>query len=547
MRPKQALETTLGKTRIDYASEADRTSYIDDLTENGDTLLLAAIRRGDTSEVVKLVNRVEVTKEQRRNMSNEELGRHYRRADPFLRDADGVSPINLAHRLGHDEIVEALIKAAITAEKPRRRSTTRKRWDDSLINTLVSGDGGLVRFDDGDTPLLRAVRTNNERAVLSMLRLPGWNDQTEPYRPAVDIYAFDPSGKQAITIARLKGSYAIERFLSLAMTRESPAWAVSRDTFTTGMKNGEPADCRQTAFADEDVLYYFTELTDMDGQRVAHEWYLDSKLVMREEFDVAGKRRKVYSRRKFTPVDVGMWEVRVVTGSGEVLRTGRLHYQEVTDYNTRNRKNFIAPCSMGTSAIYALVGAQAPISEITYLIEKGAPLKPDGSPAKDLVARAIDDGNMQFVEWMLARGFDIDAYVGSALTPLMLASKNGNGAMALYLITRGADVDFKRFRDDRSALQVAAANNKTELVAILLDQGADPNSRDKQGFTALHNTVSRCNLAATLALLGKSANPDIQNSRGESPMDIVSQCDRVESWDANHAGLSALYARSQPT
>ena len=180
--------------------------------------------------------------------------------------------------------------------------------------------------------------------------------------------------------------------------------------------NGAPVSA-EDVWPGENLLYVLRERLGFRGSKNACEQgecgscsvYLDGVLVLREEFDGAGKRRKFFSMRKFTPEDVGMWEVRVVTASGEVLRTGRLHYQEVTQYNTSNRKNFIAPCSLGASAINALVEAQAPVSEITYLIEQGAPLRADGSPAKDLVARAVDDGNMPFLEGILAAsGHEVD-------------------------------------------------------------------------------------------------------------------------------------------
>ena len=57
-RPKLALEKVLSDTMSDYASTADRTSAVDDLTDNGDTILLAAIRSGDTAEALKLINSV---------------------------------------------------------------------------------------------------------------------------------------------------------------------------------------------------------------------------------------------------------------------------------------------------------------------------------------------------------------------------------------------------------------------------------------------------------------------------------------------------------
>jgi ankyrin repeat protein len=546
MRPTQALEFKLAKPQIDYATTAGREPFVDDLTDNGDTLLLAAIRRGDTAEALTLITRVKPVEDPPpqwgMNETNAYLGRHYRRADPFLRDADGVSPIQLAHQLGQEEIVEALILSAITIHRDQsRRRSKETRFSDSTLNSLLSEKRGFMRFDDGDTPLLRAVRTNNERAVLTMLRLPGWNEQAEPYNPPVDIYAFDADGRQALTIAREQGFYAIDRFLSLATTRKSAGWAVSRSAFATRMQGPEPGDCREVAFEDEERLHFFTELSGMAGKRIAHEWRFDRELVARTDFDVTGNRWSTHSSRDFSPADVGAWDVSVVTDSGEVLRTERLHYKELTDYNRKNRDKMLGACNVGASAFSALVKAQAPLTEIEYLIGKGTVVKPKSYFGKGLISRAIIDGNIPFVGWFLDHGLDIDAYVDDAETPLLLAVKNGNAAMALYLITQGADVRFKRNRDGQSALKLSVIDGNVALARILLEQGADPNGQDDGGYTALHRAVWNCDAPNTLALLEHGADPGLANKKGEAPRDNVARCDRRESWQPPPAGLASLY------
>ena len=194
MRPRQAIEVLLAKPAIDSAATATRRSFVDDLTDRGDTLLLAAIRAGDTDEALMLIES-NTDVEAPRGIYGEEAdawyGRRYRKADPFLRGSDGVSPIQLAHDMGNDVVVEALIESAITPYRLISRNRKFGTFGDSTLAGMLVNDNGFMRFDDGDTPLLRAVRTGNERAVLTMLRLPGWNEQKGPYNPPVDIYAYD--------------------------------------------------------------------------------------------------------------------------------------------------------------------------------------------------------------------------------------------------------------------------------------------------------------------------------------------------------------------
>lgn len=545
MRPRQAIEVLLAKPAIDSAAAANRNPFVDDLTDSGDTLLLAAIRAGNTDEALMLIERntdVEAPQGIYGNEVNAWYGRRYRNADPFLRGPDGASPIQLAHDMGNDVVVEALIASAITPYRLVSRNKKYGTFDDSTLAAMLVGDNGFMRFDDGDTPLLRAVRTGNERAVLTMLRLPGWNDQAGPYSPPVDIYAYDARGKQALTVAREQGNYASERFLLLAMTRKEPGWAVTRSTFTTGMAASEPADCRKTAFTDEQPIHYFTELTDMDGKPIVHEWRRDRQPVHRDEFTVTGRRWSGYSSHDLTPADAGSWDVRVLSDSGEELRVDRLSYQELTDYSRRNRAKMNAPCNMGGAAFIALVKAQAAVDDLAYLVDKGMELNSRNSVGEVVFKQAINDANIRLLGWLFERGFDVNGYADGAYTPLMIAAKNGSEALALYLITKGADVQFGNYRDGLSALHVAVIERNAEMAGLLLDNGAAANIQTDNGYTPLHRTIANCDQRTTLVLLEHGADPGMRNKAGEAPRDRVAQCANRESWDSRLPALAGLYA-----
>lgn len=178
-------------------------------------------------------------------------------------------------------------------------------------------------------------------------------------------------------------------------------------------------------------------------------------------------------------------------------------------------------CNVGASAFIALARAQAPIADLEYLLAKGMELKLDSDPAKGLVNQAIVDGNIRLMGWFLERGLDINAYVKSASNPLWLAVENRKDAMALYLVTQGADVGFKRYRDGQSALHLSMVDWQTGLATILLEQGADPNIRSDGGYTPLHRAVWNCDVQITLTLLEHGADPDIANDKGETPRDAM--------------------------
>ena len=547
MTPRQAVEKTLADQADETAGNAERQEYVDDLVDGGDTLLLAAIRRGNAPRALSLIRKGDsLILKSYPDITHEELQRHIMMANPFLRDADGVSPIELAHQLGQGEVVEALIESATmldTHGRGRRGNTRHGRWDDQILR--ITKQSELTRFEDGDTPLIRAVRTRNGRAVVTLLALATWNRE-KPYPATELLYAYDAGGRQALDIARDADYYGIERFLQLAIDGGSPKWAVSRSTLTTQMVDDEPAQCRQAAFDDETKLIFFAEITDMTGEKISHEWEFDGQTVQSNSFDIKSQRWTTQSSRAFSPGDVGSWRVKVTTAHGEVLRTEYLTYHALTPYLERNRNNYNpSSCEMGSAALYAFVKAHAPVARIQYLIDKGLSLESDTKRSRDLLYQAVSDGNITLTRWFLDRGFDINAYLDNASTALLTAVGRGDEAMVLYLLNRGADMDKQRvFGGGRYPLQVAAHNNYPGVTRILLENGADPNSQDGLGTTALISAAYACGLETTRALLEYGADPAITDEKNRDPAYWGARCVSSKKWPEDTPELALLSAAS---
>jgi hypothetical protein len=60
-------------------------------------------------------------------------------------------------------------------------------------------------------------------------------------------------------------------------------------------------------------------------------------------------------------------------------------------------------------------------------------------------------------------------------------------------------------------------------VAFLIEQGADPNARDKSGVAALHRAVRTRSTAAVKALLESGANARLRNQGGSTPLHLAIQ------------------------
>jgi hypothetical protein len=118
----------------------------------------------------------------------------------------------------------------------------------------------------------------------------------------------------------------------LAQEPPAPAAAptsdkVARAVFTTGVADREPADQVTSLKNDVQQVFFFTELTGLDGQTITHKWEHAGEVKAEVNFDVKAPRWRVWSSKKFDPNWTGEWTVSVVDGSGAVLAQGKLNYE----------------------------------------------------------------------------------------------------------------------------------------------------------------------------------------------------------------------------
>lgn len=98
------------------------------------------------------------------------------------------------------------------------------------------------------------------------------------------------------------------------------------------------------------------------------------------------------------------------------------------------------------------------------------------------LVEAASAGDIDSIRTLLSQGAKVNAYGKKGMTPLLAAVDQGSVPIVKLLLERGANMYMVgRYWDGDTALFLAAARGKDELVRVLLDSGADVNRPGMDG------------------------------------------------------------------
>ena len=66
-------------------------------------------------------------------------------------------------------------------------------------------------------------------------------------------------------------------------------------------------------------IFFFTEVSNMQGSTVFHEWLKEGKSIYKLKAIIRTNKSRFYTSKLFTHRSVGQWQVRIITDQGEVL------------------------------------------------------------------------------------------------------------------------------------------------------------------------------------------------------------------------------------
>jgi uncharacterized protein len=174
---------------------------------------------------------------------------------------------------------------------------------------------------------------------------------------------------------------------------------------------------------------------------------------------------------------------------------------------------------------------------VQRLLKKGARANVVNRYGASPLAEAVRVASVPLVGMLLEAGADANVANEDGQTPLMLAARTGNVAVAELLVKHGADVNRREQFHDQSAVMWAAGENRPEMVAFLVSNGADLSIRARStdwatqisneprvqyrptgGLTPLLYAARAGCLSCVKTMLDAGADKDRPNPDGMTPM-----------------------------
>ena len=169
----------------------------------------------------------------------------------------------------------------------------------------------------------------------------------------------------------------------------------------------------------------------------------------------------------------------------------------------------------------------SPLLRARYRMDKGMVEAVRGHVDRLNVFEAATFGDLDRLTELLAEDPElVDAMSGDGFTPLHLAAFFGQADAVRLLLARGAIVD----RNGTgwmtgTPLHAAASGSHASVVRMLLAAGADPNNRQRHGYTPLHSAAANGDLESVEVLLDAGADPAATNDDGETPLMLAERED----------------------
>ncbi|KAL8603592.1 hypothetical protein ACOMHN_022544 [Nucella lapillus] len=122
---------------------------------------------------------------------------------------------------------------------------------------------------------------------------------------------------------------------------------------------------------------------------------------------------------------------------------------------------------------------------VQFLLQESANVHAQTGTNDTALTYACENGHTEVARKLLENGAFLEHESEGGRTPLMKAARAGHACTVKFLIQKGANVNRSTSTNDHTVLSLACAGGHTPVVEELLNNGADPNHKLKDGSTMI--------------------------------------------------------------
>ena len=114
-----------------------------------------------------------------------------------------------------------------------------------------------------------------------------------------------------------------------ALSDEWPHENISNAVFALNIEDRVPINIVEEAGNSLGKIYFFTNIRNLEGERITHRWIYKDKVMADVSFDINGPRWRVWSSKNLWYTWIGEWKVQVLRMDGSLL------YEKIFNYTDK--------------------------------------------------------------------------------------------------------------------------------------------------------------------------------------------------------------------
>lgn len=160
---------------------------------------------------------------------------------------------------------------------------------------------------------------------------------------------------------------------------------------------------------------------------------------------------------------------------------------------------------------------------VKYLLENKAQTNLRNEKGDTALIRASVTGQTEIVKLLIEAGASVHLKNKKGYTPLMKAAERNHLDVMRVLLDKGAKPNEVKIpeKDHDTALHLAVKENATEAVTLLIQKGANVNSKNSDGFTPIMLAIEKENISMIQKLLEAKADLNQVSYYGDTIFTLI--------------------------